>query len=153
MTTGELIRKFRNELGITQEELGEILGVQKSTVQKYENGSVVNYKLDVLRRLCAYFKVPPCVFIYPELMQEDFLAQDNALAIIRSMYQDGMQRGYFINRMSLNELGRTRLYDLAEDLASLPKYRSDIDTAIINKSLLEKFKRTVSTVTSRKTRS
>ena len=137
MTTGELIRKFRNELGITQEELGEILGVQKSTVQKYENGSVVNYKLDVLRRLCAFFEVPPWVFIYPEHAQEDFMMQDNALAILRSLYREGAERNYFINITNLNSAGRSRLYDLAEDLASLDKYRIKVD--IISKMNFEQY--------------
>ena len=36
--TGERIKKLRKEKGLTQQQLGEMLGVQKSAIAKYENG-------------------------------------------------------------------------------------------------------------------
>lgn len=38
MTLGERIRKLREERGMTQDELGKKLGVQKSTISMYEHG-------------------------------------------------------------------------------------------------------------------
>ena len=37
--------------GITQEELGKLVGVQKSAVAKWENGRVVNIKRSTLQKL------------------------------------------------------------------------------------------------------
>lgn len=52
------IRQLRRERGITQEELGSYLGVQKSAVSKYENEKVgVPYQ--VLVRLGELFGVTP----------------------------------------------------------------------------------------------
>ena len=34
--TGERIKKLRKEKGLTQQQLGEMLGVQKSAIAKYE---------------------------------------------------------------------------------------------------------------------
>ena len=48
---GEKIRAARLAKGMTQGELGEILGVQKSAVAKYENGRVVNIKRSTLKKL------------------------------------------------------------------------------------------------------
>lgn len=38
MTLGERIRKYREEIKMTQSELGEKLGLQKSAISMYENG-------------------------------------------------------------------------------------------------------------------
>jgi transcriptional regulator with XRE-family HTH domain len=50
------IRKLRVDKGITQEELGKILNVQKAAVSKYELGKVTPSP-DVLKKLSEYFNV------------------------------------------------------------------------------------------------
>lgn len=40
--TGEIIKKLRKEHKLTQEQLGAILGVQKSAIAKYERGEIVD---------------------------------------------------------------------------------------------------------------
>ena len=40
MSIGKLIKDARIAKGLTQEELGELVGVQKSAIAKYENGRV-----------------------------------------------------------------------------------------------------------------
>lgn len=57
MNAGERIRKLRKEHSMTQSELGEILGVQKSAIAKYENGKVKNIKADTIKKLCDLFDV------------------------------------------------------------------------------------------------
>lgn len=51
MDVGELIKEARLAKGLTQEELGNIVGVQKSAIAKYENGRVVNIKRSTLQKL------------------------------------------------------------------------------------------------------
>lgn len=51
MEIGELIKKARIDKGLTQEELGKLVGVQKSAIAKYENGRVVNIKRSTLQKL------------------------------------------------------------------------------------------------------
>lgn len=51
MEIGELIKRARIESGLTQEELGKLVGVQKSAIAKYENGRVVNIKRSTLQKL------------------------------------------------------------------------------------------------------
>ena len=57
--TGERIKKLRKEKGLTQQQLGEMLGVQKSAIAKYENGRVPNLKKETLSRLAEIFNVTP----------------------------------------------------------------------------------------------
>lgn len=51
MDIGLRIKEARLAKGLTQEELGDIVGVQKSAIAKYENGRVVNIKRSTLQKL------------------------------------------------------------------------------------------------------
>lgn len=51
METGQKIKQARIAKGLTQEELGNLVGLQKSAIAKYENGRVVNIKRSTLRKL------------------------------------------------------------------------------------------------------
>ena len=51
MEIGEKIRDARLAKGLTQEELGNLVGLQKSAIAKYENGRVVNIKRSTLQKL------------------------------------------------------------------------------------------------------
>lgn len=51
MDIGKLIKDARIAKGLTQEELGKLVGVQKSAIAKYENGRVVNIKRSTLQGL------------------------------------------------------------------------------------------------------
>ena len=63
MNIGERIRIARLEKGLTQEELGQLLGVEKSAVAKYENGRVVNLKQATLTKLSEILEIPPSELI------------------------------------------------------------------------------------------
>lgn len=66
MNVGEKIRQARLAKGMTQEELGEILGVQKSAVAKYENGRVINIKRSTLQKIAEALDIPPFELVYDE---------------------------------------------------------------------------------------
>lgn len=51
MEVGSLIKEARLARGLTQEELGKLVGVQKSAIAKYESGRVVNIKRSTLQKL------------------------------------------------------------------------------------------------------
>lgn len=55
MTMGDRIRVLRREYGMTQKELGELLGVKNAAVQKYEKGTVTNIKRATLLKLAEIF--------------------------------------------------------------------------------------------------
>lgn len=66
MKIGEKIKQLRLEKGLTQEELGLILGVKKAAIQKYESGQVQNLKMDTIKKLCETFNKFPAHFIYDD---------------------------------------------------------------------------------------
>lgn len=59
MKTAEKVRLLRLHRGLTQEELGELVGVQKSAINKYEKGRVVNIKRSTLQKLADALGVAP----------------------------------------------------------------------------------------------
>ena len=52
---GKRIRDKREEIGMTMEQLGKHLGVNKSTVKRYEDGETKSIKLAVLEKIAAIF--------------------------------------------------------------------------------------------------
>ena len=63
---GSKIKAARQAKGMTQEELGEILGVQKSAIAKYESGRVVNIKRSTLKKISDVLNIPPFELIFDE---------------------------------------------------------------------------------------
>ena len=59
MNTGYKIKELRIKKGLTQQELGDLLGIQKAAVNKYETGRVINLKHSTIKRLCEIFDVTP----------------------------------------------------------------------------------------------
>ncbi len=59
MDLGKTLKKLRIEKGLTQEELGKIIGVQKSAIHKYESGIVENMKRSTIDKLAKFFDVSP----------------------------------------------------------------------------------------------
>ena len=60
---GEKIKTARLAKGYTQEELGKLIGVQKSAIAKYENGRVTNIRRNVWAKLCEVLDMQPEDFI------------------------------------------------------------------------------------------
>lgn len=67
MTTGEKIKELRKNLGITQTELGEKLGVKKNAVSKWECGRVDDIPASKIKAMSALFSVPTSYLIDADL--------------------------------------------------------------------------------------
>lgn len=59
MIIGEKIKRLRKEKGWTQEQLGELVGVKKAAINKYEVGNVKNLKRSTIAGLAKAFGVSP----------------------------------------------------------------------------------------------
>ena len=66
---GEIVRKARLRLHMTQEEVGEAVGVDKRTIHNIEHG-VSNPRLKVLYPLIRLLSIDPKLAFYPERRQE-----------------------------------------------------------------------------------
>ena len=59
MNLGERIKERREQKGLTLEEVGEYVGVTKSTVRKWETGDIENMKRDKIAKLAEVLSVSP----------------------------------------------------------------------------------------------
>lgn len=65
---GKIIYERRKELGLTLEEVGNAVGVGKSTVRKWENGMIKNMGRDKLAALAAVLRLDPVMLVpMPEI--------------------------------------------------------------------------------------
>ena len=67
MKIGEFINKRRIALGLTLDDIGEAVGVGKSTVKKWETGFISNMRRDKIDSLAKILKVSPSVFIQEDI--------------------------------------------------------------------------------------
>lgn len=63
MTIGEKIHDLRLRNNMTMEDLAREIGVQRSAVNKYEKGLVVNLKRSTIASLCRVFGVSSSYFL------------------------------------------------------------------------------------------
>lgn len=63
MNIGQKIKNLREQKGMTLEELGNKVGVGKSTVRKWETGMITNMKRDKITKLAAALDTSPSYLI------------------------------------------------------------------------------------------
>ena len=89
-TIGSRIKERRLSQGMTQEELGNIVGVNKVTIHKYENGIITNIPSDRLELLATALKVTPAYLMGWEEVDE---MATNQSPIILAREMKGLSEG------------------------------------------------------------
>ena len=54
---GEKIKKLRESKGISQYRLAELTGINRSTINRYENGSIQKISFDNLLKICEALEI------------------------------------------------------------------------------------------------
>lgn len=113
MSIGDKIYYLRMKNNMTLEELGDKVGVGKSTIRKWENGTISNMRIDKITKLADALGVTPANLLgganYKEKKSINSL-NNNTLKIIDLVNQ-------------LNSVGVKKAYDILEDLVSISKYK------------------------------
>ena len=124
--SGTKIRELRRANNLTQEQLGNILGVKKVTIQKYENGTIKNLKQNTITKLAETFNVSPSLFIdeSPDfdsrIGERVFELKEDILAIERFQKTYGSEVIEVVRIFNeLNECGRKRVLDYLEDMSRI----------------------------------
>ncbi|MBF6169553.1 helix-turn-helix transcriptional regulator [Streptomyces gardneri] len=63
ITTGEIIRRIRKSLGMTQSELGAVLGYTQPAISQLERGGAAVHDVRVLRRVAKALHVPLAILV------------------------------------------------------------------------------------------
>lgn len=94
MEIGNLIYNRRKELGLTLEQIGDYVGVSKSTVKKWESGYISNMRRDKIALLAKILQIPPTDLINAETENKPPLKlpsgdEQELLTIYRNVNQEG----------------------------------------------------------------
>ena len=74
MRMNEKIKQLRSEKGLTLEEVGNFVGVGKSTVRKWENGMIENMRSDKIARLATVLGTTPAYLMgWDDESDEEFI--------------------------------------------------------------------------------
>ena len=116
MTTGELIKYFRNKRKMTQKALGALCGIADANIRKYENGRQFP-KWETLEKIAEALQVD--TFDLIALAEEPDLED---LSIIEPDV-DELRKEIGDLRYSLNKKGLTKTRDYMKSLMLLNDYK------------------------------
>ena len=111
MEIGQKIKTARIAKGLTQEELGNLVGLQKSAIAKYENGRVVNIKRSSLQKLAQALDLRGSDLIIEADPKE--AAELSAKVLLDSELMDAIEK-YYTLPVEKQKMVRDLIRSLAE---------------------------------------
>lgn len=118
MNIGDYIKRLRNEKGLTQEELGNLVGVKRAAVNKWESGMVQNLKRTTIKRLSDIFEVSPASFI-------DDCAEPSNISALPTTELSDREKNLIADYRQLNEAGQDKVDEYSKDLLNSGNYSAD----------------------------
>lgn len=112
MELGRLIKEARKAKGMTQQELGDIVGLQKSAIAKYESGRVVNIKRSTLQKIASALNIRPSELIFDETPKK---SADFHVRIITDFELMDALRDYYKLSSDNQKMVRDLIYNLKKD--------------------------------------
>lgn len=106
MNMGQKIKSLREQKGMTLEELGDKVGVGKSTVRKWETGMIANMKRDKIAKLAKALEVSPSYL----MDWEENLTEQNS-NLIPDILSDSILFEHIKKLMKLNKIHQQTIYD------------------------------------------
>lgn len=106
MEMGEKIYHLRTQKGMTLEELGNMVGVGKNTIKKWESGTITNMKRDKILKVSKALGISPAYLMGWEQSAPE---QKEPLKIVQ--YYE-----------MLNDIGRREATKRVEELSHIEKY-------------------------------
>ena len=118
-TLGTRIKELRQLTNISQEELGNQVGVQKAAIQKYEKGTVQNISIHTIEKLAEALQVQPSYLLgWSSDSMSDLAMEVKILQGIKHFYGDEcvqLVEGY----TNLNQQGKKRLSQYLYEIAQI----------------------------------
>lgn len=112
---GLRIKQKRTEKNITQDDLAKNLGLNKSTIQRYETGKIKAVKLPVIEAMARMLHVNPAWLI----------GKSEEETPSYSVHLDSKSQELLNNYNKLNDLGQHEVRKRAAELTEIPRYLKD----------------------------
>lgn len=114
MNMGEKIKSLREEKGMTLEELGNKIGVGKSTVRKWETGMIANMKRDKILKVAEALNTSPGYLMGWEKPS----AQDDTAELLADIVGDRKLMKCISMIQNADEQDREKIYSYIEFVCS-----------------------------------
>ena len=120
--TGDMIRKYRTEKGLTQKKLGELCGIADSNIREYESGNQ-NPKIETLQKIADALDIPVNRLLAGKIISRDELKEKLSEYGLTHLVPDTEEeRTVLENCKKLNETGKKEAAKRVEELTHLEKY-------------------------------
>lgn len=120
--TGDMIRKYRTEKGLTQKKLGELCGIADSNIRKYESGNQ-NPKIETLQKIADALDIPVNRLLAGKIITGDELKEKLSEYDLTHLVPDTEEERIVLeNCKKLNETGKKEAAKRVEELTHLEKY-------------------------------
>lgn len=120
--TGDMIRKYRTEKGLTQKKLGELCGIADSNIRKYESGNQ-NPKIETLQKIADALDIPVNRLLAGKIISRDELKEKLSEYGLTHLVPDTEEEWTVLeNCKKLNETGKKEAAKRVEELTHLEKY-------------------------------
>lgn len=116
---GSRIKELRTLSGLSQEELGNRVGVQRAAINKYEVGSVTNIPIATIEKMAMVFDVSPTYIVgWSEDNSNPLAAEVKVIRGIKTFFgADAVD--LLETYMSLSKEGKKRVCMYADDMSKL----------------------------------
>lgn len=92
MEMKDKIRQLRIERGLTLEEVGNIVGVGKSTVRKWETGDIANMRRDKIAKLALALHTTPAYLLGCDEIERTAVPKDDGLSPLEAQLMEYIRR-------------------------------------------------------------
>jgi transcriptional regulator with XRE-family HTH domain len=118
MTIGERIKARRKEIHMSADELGKILGKDRSTIFRYEKGEIENLPLDILEPIADALDVTPAYLMGWE---------PETSAPGMTLYLEEYRNKLYVDEImgyieKLNDAGKAEAVQRVKELTFIPRY-------------------------------
>ena len=106
MSVGKRIKERRKELGISADDLGKLLGKDRSTVFRYEKGDIEKLPVDILQPIAAALHTTPEYLMgWEEVQKNNDIMSDIVVRMRKDdEFYEVVKRIYELDREKLSSL-------------------------------------------------
>lgn len=118
---GTRIKELRTLAGLSQEELGRRVGVQRAAINKYEVGSVTNIPIATIEKLASVFDVSPTYIVgWTEGSSNPLSAEVKVIQGVQRFFGKDAVEGLELY-VSLSDDGKKRALQYIRDMSVIYK--------------------------------
>lgn len=116
---GDRIRELRIISGMSQDELGRRVGVQRAAINKYELGTVTNIPLSTIEKIADTFEVSPVYLVgWDDRYSNPLSAESKIIKGVQTFFgKDAVE--ILELYMNMSDIGKKRFLLYANDLSKL----------------------------------